>query len=246
MEETTSIKDIIKIIKGRLLLIISLTIFSVGIAIVWNFYIVTPLYQSQTQILLNSNDNNSNDYSWTQIETDIYLIDTYNDIITSTFILSKVIERLQLDITPEQLSSQITLSSESGSKVFEIEVVDSIPERAANIANKTAEVFKEEIPLLLNVDNINILAPAKINLYPISPNKTLNIAIGAVIGVMLGVGLACLIEILDTTIKDEKDVVEILNIPIMGIVGKISLEREKKTSLKTQRLRGVQNVWVEK
>ena len=54
---------------------------------------------------------------------------------------------------------------------------------------------------------------------------------------MLGTGLAFLLEIVDTTIKTEKDVEEFLNIPIMGLVGAIPLEKEKKSSIKTRNLR---------
>jgi len=222
-------------------------IVAIGIAIILSFYFIKPIYQVQTQILVNQKVNNQEGL-WYQMETDLQLINTYNDIIKSPVILNKVIEELRLDTTPEQLTYQITLSSESDSKVLNIEVQDSNPEQAANIANVTAEVFKEEIPSLMNVDNINILSAAKVseNPSPVKPNKALNIAIGAVIGIMMGIGLAFLLEILDTTIKDEKDVEEILGIPIIGLVGSIPLEKVKKSSFKSHKVRGNQDAWVEK
>ena len=242
-----SLQEILKIIKKRLLLIISLMIVTISIAVVLSFYFITPIYQAQTQILVNQKVN-SQEGLWYQIETDLQLINTYNDIITTPVILSKVIEELQIDATPEQLSNQISLSNGSESKVLYITVQDSNPEQAVNIANTTAEVFKEEIPSLMNVDNINILALAKVseNPSPVKPNKPLNIAIGAVVGLMLGIGLSLLLEILDTTIKDEKDVEEILGIPIMGIVGSIPIEKVKKSSLRSQKVRGNQDAWIEK
>ena len=247
MEETISLQEILKIIKKRLLLIISLMIVAIGIAIILSFYFIKPIYQVQTQILVNQKVNNQEGL-WYQIETDLQLINTYNDIIKSPVILNKVIEELRLDTTPEQLTYQITLSSESDSKVLKIEVQDSNPEKAANIANVTAEVFKEQIPSLMNVDNINILSAATFseNPSPISPNKEFNLVIGAVIGLMLGIGLAFLLEILDTTIKDEKDVEEILGMPIMGLVGSIPLEKVKKSSFKSNKVRGNQDAWIEK
>ena len=243
-----SLQEIFKIIKKRLLLIITLTIVAVSIAIVLSFYILTPIYQVKTQILVNQKGNSEEVYSWSQIETDLQLINTYNEIIKSPFILSKVIEELQIDATPEQLTDQITLLSESNSKVVNIQVENENPELAVNIANTTAEVFKEEIPALMNVDNIDILSTATFSetASPISPNKELNIAIGAVIGIMLGIGLAFLLEILDTTIKNEKDVEEILEIPIMGVVGSILIEKKGKSPFKSHRVRGSQDAWVEK
>ena len=108
---------------------------AVGIAASISFYVLTPIYQAQTQILVNQKGSSEEVYSWTQMETDLQLINTYNDIITSPVILSKVIEELKIDTTPEQLTNQITLSSESDSKVLNIEVQDSNPEQAVNIAN---------------------------------------------------------------------------------------------------------------
>jgi capsular polysaccharide biosynthesis protein len=248
MGETISLQDILEIIKERLLLIISLTIVAVGIAAVLNFYVLTPIYLAQTQVLVNQKSEGEQIYSWNQIEADIQLINTYNDVITSPIILNDVVEELQLNISPEQLSSQIRLSNESDSKVLYIEVKDTDPVLAVNIANTTVEVFKEKIPSLMNTDNINILSTAKLseNPTPVSPNKKLNLATGALIGIVLGIGLAFVLELLNTTIKNEKDVEEILSTPIMGIVGSIPLEKEKKSSFKSHRVRGSQGVWVEK
>ena len=247
MEETISLQEIIKILKKRLILIIILTIVAVSIAIVLSFYVLTPMYQAQTQILVNQKGISEDVYSSSQIDTDLQLINTYNDIITSPVILNPVIEELKLDTVPEQLESQITLSSENDSKVFYIEVTDSTPEQAVNIANVTAEVFKEKIPSLMNVDNINILSAAEISEYPnpIKPDKKLNIAIGAVIGIMLGIGVAFLLEILDTTIKNEKDVEEILDMPIMGVVASIPIEKQKKSSFKSHKVRSNRDAWIE-
>src|SRR5690606_21985496 len=92
------------------------------------------------------------------------------------------------------------------------------------------EVFKEEVPKLMNIDNVNILAPAQYsdNPSPIKPNKMLNVAIARVIGLMIGVGLAFLLEYLDTTVKTEQDVEEIIGLPIIGVISIINLEEMHK------------------
>lgn len=239
MEETISLLDIFKLIKKRLFLIISLMIMAIGIAAALSFYVITPIYQAQTQILVNQKPSGQEAYSWAQIETDLQLINTYKLIIKSSAILNTVIKDLNLNITPEQLMNQITILNESNSKVVNIITIDEDPIRAVAIANTVGAVFKKEIPNLMSVDNINILSEAKLseNPSPIKPNKILNIAIATVIGLVFGLCLAFLLELLDTTIKSEKDVEEVLELPIMGIVGSIALEKENKSSFKSRRQR---------
>lgn len=247
LEETISLQEILKIIKKRLFLIISFTLVAICIAAYISIYVITPVYESQTQILVNQKTNNQ-EYSWSQIETDLQLINTYNVIITSPIILNKVIEELNLNVNPSQLASRISVSNESDSKVVNITVQDYQPQQAVDIANKIADVFQAEIPTLMSVDNITILSVAKLseNPSPIKPNKILNLAIATVVGFVAGIGLAFLLEILDLKIRTEKDVEEIIHLPIMGLVGPIPQEKKKKSDFKSRRNRGNRHVWAEK
>lgn len=242
-----SLQEILKIIKKRLWLITSVLIVGVGIAVALSFYILTPIYQAQTQILVNQKVTNQEGLYGLN-EVDLQLINTYNGIITSSSLLNKVIEELDLNISPEQLMDNITVSNENNSKILNIIVLDEEHQQAVKIANTVAKIFQEEIPLLMNVDNINILSEAKLsqNTSPVKPDKILYIAIGTIAGIMLGVGFALLLEVLDTRIKDEKDVEEILNIPIMGVVGLIKTEKKRKSSVKSPKVRRNENVWIEK
>ena len=52
------------------------------------------------------------------METDLQLINTYNDIIITPIILSKVIEELQIDATPEQLSIKLHYQMEVNRKFY--------------------------------------------------------------------------------------------------------------------------------
>nr|WP_302328545.1 GNVR domain-containing protein [Salirhabdus salicampi] len=75
----------------------------------------------------------------------------------------------------------------------------------------------------MNVNNVHILTEAKYspNPSPIKPKPTLNIAIAMVLGLMVGVGLAFLLEYLDNTVKTEDDVEKKLGLPVLGVVSSI-------------------------
>ena len=228
LEETISLKDIFNIIKKRLFLIVSLTMLGAIIAGVVSYFVLTPVYQASTQILVNKQDTEKDIIGEQDIRANLQLINTYNVIINSPFILEKVIENLDLNVTSSELSEQISISNAEDSQVIEISVKDEQHFRAVDIANMIAEVFQQEVPALMNISkgNVNILSPATHLDSPghVSPNEKMNIAIAAVIGLMVGVGLAFLLEYLDTTVKSEADVEELLGLPIIGIVSVIPEE----------------------
>jgi len=224
MEETISLQDLFKTLKKRMSLIILLTIIAVTVSGLISFLLLTPIYQSSTQILVNQEKTDVTTFNSQDIQTNLQLINTYNVIIKSPAILSKVIEQLDLNMTPTALNSQITVNNEQNSQVVNISVQDPNPSVAVDIANTTANVFQSEIVKLMKVDNVSILTPAILaeNPAPVKPDPILNMAIAAVIGLMLGVGIAFLLEYLDTTVKNEQDVEELLNLPILGLISPIS------------------------
>lgn len=67
---------------------------------------------------------------------------------------------------------------------------------------------------------------------PVSPNVTLNLVLGAVVGLIFGVGIAFFLEYLDTSIKSLEDVEKYLQVPVLAVIPKdISLlHREKGSS----------------
>ncbi|MET1179950.1 Wzz/FepE/Etk N-terminal domain-containing protein [Peribacillus simplex] len=228
MEETISITDIFKTLKKRWKLIMLLTLIAALISGTISYFLLTPVYQSSTQILVNQKQS-ENQLDSTQIRSNIDMINTYSVIIKSPAILEKVIDKLELDQSVEQLSEKITINSQENSQVFSLTVQDSNPSQAVEIANTISETFQKEIRDIMNVDNVSVLAKAEIkeNPTPVKPNPVLNIAIAVVVGLMAGVGLAFLLEYMDNTIKDENDIERLLELPILGSIQKITQVHNK-------------------
>ncbi|WP_101843015.1 YveK family protein [Halobacillus sp. Marseille-P3879] len=228
MEETISLKEIFEVLKKRLWMILAVTAGAAIISAIVTFFILTPTYEASSEFIVNQSESMEQDtpYDVNDIRTNVELISTYNVIIKSPAILDEVIETMNLQMSAEELSNKIEVSSAEESQVVTVTVTDESHPMAVEIANGTVETFQAEIPELMNVDNVNILSPAveRVDASPVSPKPLLNIAIAIVVGLMVGVGLAFLLEYLDNTIKTEQDVEKTLGVPLMGVISTVSEE----------------------
>ncbi|MCM3569387.1 YveK family protein [Neobacillus mesonae] len=230
MEETISLKELLETLRKRFRLIVSITLIAILVSGVISYFFLTPIYQASTQLLVNKSKDEQASYQISDVQTNLQLINTYNVIIKSPAILEIVIKDLNLDLTVSELNEKVTVANEKDSQVVNLSVQDSSATMAAKIANKTAEVFQKQISKIMKVDNVSILANAEVgeNPSPIKPKPLLNIAIAAVVGFLVGVGVAFLLEYFDNTIKNEQEIENILGIPVLGTIPKMD-ESDVKT-----------------
>ncbi|MFT8323478.1 MAG: Wzz/FepE/Etk N-terminal domain-containing protein [Bacillus sp. (in: firmicutes)] len=240
MEETISLKELFQTLKKRLAMIISITLVAMIVSGVISYFVLTPEYKSSTQILVNQTKKDQNLYNTNEVQTNIQLISTYSIIIKSAAILNDVKSDLNLDMSVAELNDKIVVESAQNSQIMTVSVTDSDPAMALDIANKTAEVFEKQIKTIMSVDNVKILplADDQENQSPVSPNPPLNIAIAAVVGLMIGVGLAFLLEYLDNTVKTEQDIEKLLELPVLGAITTIDDSKEIKVRGNGGRSRG--------
>lgn len=241
MQESISINDVFGILIRRWKLIIVVTLITVMIGASLTYFVLKPVYEASTQILVNQKDSDRLDPN--QLRSNIDLINTYTEIIKSPAILEKVVKELKLPFSRADLNKKIKINSQNNSQVFSLTVEDGNPVRAALIANTITKTFQKDIKEIMNVNNVSILAEAEIDEEPIpvSPKPLLNIAIALFIGLSVGMGLALLLEYLDRTLKDGQDVEDYLGLPVLGSIQHISRQKEQIVTA-TKRKIGVERV----
>lgn len=245
MEETISLRELFETLKKRMSLILVITLLAASISGAVSYFMIKPVYQSSTQILVSQAAAGAlSSIAGIAMDTDSKYIETYNVIMKSPYILDQVIEKLKLDTTPETLNGSISVAQEGQSQVVTISVQNTDPAQAVIIANEIAKTFQREISELMRIDNITILTVAELaeNPAPIKPQPVLNIMIALVVGLMIGVGLAFLLEYLDNTVKSEQDIEKLLELPVLGVVTKMTDEQEIGSKKSTQSRGGHDNV----
>lgn len=230
MQDIISLKELLQKLKKRWMLITILTVVAGFASGVVSLYMTKPVYQASTQILVNQKNSDSSNLNVNQLQTNIDLVNTYSQIIKSPVILEKVSKKLDLKQSTTALDQKIAVNTQENSQVFSLTVEDTNPATATKIVNTVSKTFQTEIQNIMNVDNVTILSEStlKDNQTPVSPNLLMNVVSALAVGLILGSALAFLLDFIDTTFKNTKEVEEELGLPIIGIIPKIPLHREKR------------------
>ncbi|MBF0009989.1 tyrosine protein kinase [Enterococcus casseliflavus] len=231
MEETISLKEIFDILRKHLTSILISMFVGLALAAIVTFFVLTPQYRSQAQLIVTlpqTETTNAND-----VNTNLQMINTYKELVTGDLVINQVKDRIEseygIDKSVQELKDSVEVTQSQNSLMFSIMATDTSSVYAANIANTTALVFQENAKDVLNVDKISIISNAEASSSPVSPNNKLNLAIGLVLGILVGVGIAFLLELLDRTVKDNKYVTETLGFTILGTVPQMSAKEVNAT-----------------
>jgi capsular polysaccharide biosynthesis protein len=223
MEETIELRELFEIVLKRKWLIIIITLLAMVIGSVYSIYMVTPMYKSDTTLMVNGSKGLSAgdiaaSFDLGSINLSQKLVVTYGEIVKSRIVMEQVIDRLDLNLSYTELLRKTTSHQVGSTEILRISVEDQNPEQAALIANTISDVFIKEVMRILKVNNVETIDVAIPAMNPFNIKTTLNIAIATVLGLMLSVFLSFLMEYMDQTIKTEKDVEKHLGLPVVGTI----------------------------
>ena len=231
MEETISLNEIFDILRKHLTSILISMFVGLALAAIVTFFVLTPKYRSQAQLIVTlpqTETTNAND-----VNMNLQMINTYKELVTGDLVINQVKDRIEseydIDKSVQELKDSVEVTQSQNSLMFSIMATDTSSVYAANIANTTALVFQENAKDVLSVDKISIISNAEASSSPVSPNNKLNLAIGLVLGILVGFGIAFLLELLDRTVKDNKFVTETLGFTILGTVTQMSAKEVNAT-----------------
>ncbi|MBD3400176.1 MAG: polysaccharide biosynthesis tyrosine autokinase [Candidatus Coatesbacteria bacterium] len=139
--------------------------------------------------------------------------------------ISGEIERLeaQLGGIDEEIAALSARIGELPKQEMEL----ALRQRRADVANKIHTMLLERyeearINESMETGDARILDQALVPRAPVSPNHTSDILIGLLIGIVVGVGLAVIIELNDTTLKTAEETSQLLGIRSVGVIPKIA------------------------
>ncbi|SFU43693.1 YveK family protein [Alicyclobacillus macrosporangiidus] len=219
--EELELREYWYIIRKRLTMVLAIPLIAMIASGALSFFVLKPQYEADTTLLVNQKASDNPSLEYQMILANQALVNTYSDIIKSATIERAVIQNLRLPYTLAEFDKMVQVTAPDKSQVIDVKVTDPSQVEAVKIANALATEFQQRAQQLMNVENVQIIDPAVVNpdAKPVKPNKTLNIAVALVLGLMVSIGLAFLLEYLDTRLKNEEDVRRYLNLPVLGVIG---------------------------
>ena len=185
-------------------------------------------YASQGESQNSSDMNSGASYLSTQIKT-------YPQLVKTEAVLKPVIKELGLDMTTDELAGKVTATNPSNTFMVEVSVQDGNAEQSARIANSVAKNLSERISSSLYTDE-SAKSPIKLTLVqkartpqsPSSPKVGLYLASGVVLGLICGVGMALLLDAINTRVESSSDVRELTKASSLGSIQRSELLDEPR------------------
>jgi capsular polysaccharide biosynthesis protein len=160
---------------------------------------------------------------------------TVAQAVPTTPIAETVVERLNLqEVSAKEVLNNTSAEPDPGTMFVNVSYKDSDPERAQLIANTISKVLSEkisEVSVGANAITATVWEPATLPETPISPDPLRNGIIALVLGSLLGVVLAFLLEYVSDRSNSRDEVEEVSGVPTLGVVPKFRVSARRKEIL---------------
>lgn len=148
-------------------------------------------------------------------------------LIAGENVTEKVIEQLDLNMSPASLSRRIKVTTKDNTRVIGVEFTDTNPERAALILNTICKVATDEINGIIGGKNgteenkedvITVVYEAAVPTAPSSRGAKTIAILAAALGGILSLGVLVVIFMVDDTIRTEDDVERYLGLSTLAVI----------------------------
>jgi capsular polysaccharide biosynthesis protein len=227
---TITVERVLEILLRRVSAIILVTVVITGSALGFSLNQM-PTYVASVKMLVSQKSpggpNLGGDISGLQ---EITL--TVARAVDTEPVAQGVVEQLnQPGLSAGEVLANMSVEPDPGTMFINVSYEDSDPQRAQLIANTIAEMSSQKISdVMLGANPIvaRIWQPATLPETPVSPDPVRNGIIALLLGGILGVGLAFLLEYVDDSWNSPEEVEEVTGVPTFGVIPAFAISASKR------------------
>jgi len=182
----------------------------------------TKEYRASAQCLVNIPVAGSVEDALAASQLTSNLVETYATLVTSQELVGRAERILQGQGIPPGEIGSLSAGAETGSYLITITAQDSSPMVAQATANAAATALVDAVALFQQGApapiSIKITTHASLPAVPVSPRPGLDLTVGLILGLLVGLGLAGALEALDRTVKTVAQADLAFEAPLLGLV----------------------------
>ena len=230
-EYVLSIKDLLGVLWRRLWAILLVTVVLSG-TVVGLDLLRTPTYEATIKVLVGQKQMSEVPGSLAgDVQGLQQLTQTMAEVLPTRPVAEAVISRLDLELSPEELLENLSVEQVDATQVIEVSYEDENRERAKQIADTVGTVFSKQVSEVspsTNAITATVWEEAALPDSPASPNPLRDGLLALILGSMLGLGLAFLLEILDDPWRSPEEVERVSGVPTFSVIPEFRLSKSKK------------------
>lgn len=207
--------ELLTLLRKHLKLVIMLPIVCMVAMGLASVLMMSDTYTATTDmyVLASSEGSNSSSALSSDLSASQMLTNDVATLLQSDRVMSDAAEQLGL---PNLRGYNITVTSESTTRVITLQVTSSDAQGSANVANALADCVSNVAQEVMNVESVNVIDEAPTPEAPSGPNRMLYVAVAAMAGLFAAVAIVVLMDVIDTRVRSAEDVEELLELPVIG------------------------------
>ena len=146
-------------------------------------------------------------------------------------------ESKSYSVSASELASAVSVTTTTSSQVLTLSATAETPAKAQAIANAVAKEFKEQIPKIMDVNNVTIVAEAPKGTKSF-PKVSLITAIGVLAGLVISLLIIIIKDLSDTTVRDDSFMTNERGLTNLGEIASITMPKDWTFTAKTAEKRG--------
>ena len=231
MDQTTNqeyeidLLHLIKLVLRKWLLVGVITSVVALLVAGYAFFMLEDTYTANSSMLVQAQDTETSDYQ--NLLTGQRLVDTYKEIAKSNRVLEELSANTGDELSVASLRDMITVSSVNDTLIVKLSVETENAELSSLIANEAVSIVQELSTEFNGLQEVEVLDIAQTPSGPSGPNRILYVAVGILLGGMLGVGYVLIIEFMDKHIRSPKDIEQHLGLRVLGTIPDYDMGEEE-------------------
>jgi capsular polysaccharide biosynthesis protein len=229
-----SVSELLKAVLKKWWIVAIALVLGALLLFAYTEYLVVPTYKTTARLGVHTTDDNTNAVGDANFG---YVISRdCASVITGNVVLGNAADKLNeypfeenggnqyREYSAEVLAKMVSAESYTDSKFFTVSVTSIYPEEARIVAEKVIEAFCEGVSrddlLAKGGAECKVVHRATTPESPISPNKTLNVLIGAALGVILSCVAIIIAHFSSNRLQSEEWLISNYgeNIPLLAVI----------------------------